>query len=185
MHLRSGRVLIRLLLLLAVAVGVGVLLACVEVFGALGARPAVTTDYGQRIHDDIMERQRAVHGEGSNQWPRFARILDHVKPGERDLQRRSDALRPDPNDPYAYVGFDLILAPYDDPYREDSAQDGVFYERARQRGIEALNAWRAMGIFEHTPDLPELERVVLPPISRPAVEQSHPELGLTRHLARA
>ncbi|MFI4916102.1 MAG: hypothetical protein ACIAS6_06300 [Phycisphaerales bacterium JB060] len=179
---RRGGVLARLLIAIAIVLLLAVILASVEVLAAVKAAPRVTTNYGQRTHDRILERQRALHGAGPNQWPRFAEILDKVEEGRNHLDRQNEAYRSAANDPFPVIDFYIIRGPYDDPAAYGMAD---YYARARQRGVDVFNHWRDIGVFDASADLPGLHRVVMPADPAPGVESPIEELSLSRSLARA
>lgn len=182
---RRGGVLARLLIAIAIVLLLAVILASVELFAALKATPGVTTDYGQRIHDRTLERQRATRGEGPNQWPRFAEILDKVEEGRNHLDRQNEAYQPAANDPFPVIDFWIIRGPYDDPAAYGMADLADRYARARQRGIDVFNHWRDIGVFDASADLPSLQRLAMPDITAPGVEYPLEQLGLARNLTRA
>ncbi len=182
---RRGGVLKKLMVAIAIVFLILIVLVASEVFAALTAKGAITTDYGQRIHDRTLERQRAVIGEGPNQWPRFAEILAKVEQGQIDLERRNAAYQPAANDPFPAIDFWIIRGPYDDPSAYNTPNLATHYARARRRGIEALDHWRDIGVFEASADLPSLHRVSMPPAGAPAVESRSAEPGRARALARA
>lgn len=182
---RRGAILAKLGVTIAVVLLALVILVIAEVIAAVNAKPSITVDYGQRIHDRILERQRAARGDGPNQWPRFIEIMELVEAGLNDFAQRNEAYQPDANDPFPVIDFSIIRGPYDDPAAYGMADLGVYYAEARQRGIEALDHWRDIGVFEASADLPDLHPIVMPADEAPAVESPFEELRLSRALARA
>lgn len=182
---RRGGILAKLVISIAIVVLVIVILAIAELLAAVNATPSITTNYGQRIHDRILERQRAARGDGPNQWSRFIEIMQLVEAGQNDFAQRNEAYQPDANDPFPVIDFSIIRGPYDDPAAYGMADLNAHYAKARQRGIEALDHWRDIGVFEASADLPDLHPIVMPADDAPAVESPLEELSLSRALARA
>lgn len=182
---RRGGILAKLIITIAVVLLALVILVIAEIIAAVNAKPSITVNYGQRIHDRILERQRAARGDGPNQWPRFIEIMELVEAGRNDFAQRNEAYQPDANDPFPVIDFSIIRGPYDDPAAYGMADLGVYYARARRRGIEALDHWRNIGVFEASADLPDLHPIVMPADEAPAVESPIEELSLSRALARA
>lgn len=182
---RRGGILAKLVISIAIAVLVIVMLAIAELLAAVNATPSITTNYGQRIHDRILERQRDLRGDGLNQWPRFAEIMEKVEEGSNDLDRRNQAYQPGAVDPFPAIDFYIIRGPYDDPAAYNLPDLAAHYARARERGIEAYNHWRDIGVFEASADLPGLQPITSPDIPAPGVEVPLEQFGLARSLARA
>ncbi len=182
---RRGGILAKLVISIAIVVLVIVILAIAELLAAVNATPSITTNYGQRIHDRILERQRDLRGDGLNQWPRFAEIMEKVEEGRNDLTNRNETFQPVADDPFTYIDFWIIRGPRDEPSAYGVSAVAGHYARARQRGIEALDHWHDIGVFDASADLPDLHRIVMPVDEAPAVESPIDELGLSRALARA
>ncbi len=182
---RRGGILGKLLITIGIALLVLVVLAASELIAAMTASPSITTNYGQHTYDRILERQRSMHGDGPNQWPRFAEIMEKVEEGRNDLDRRNQAYQPGAVDPFPAIDFYIIRGPYDDPAAYNLPDLAAHYARARERGIEAYNHWRDIGVFEASAVLPGLQPITSPDITAPGVEVPLEQFGLARSLARA
>ncbi|MGD1917085.1 MAG: hypothetical protein ACFCBV_12985 [Phycisphaerales bacterium] len=182
---RRGSILRKLVITIGVVLGLALIFIAIEVTIALTAKPVPAIDYGERIREATLERQRTLHGEGPDQWPQFNSMLGLVQTGSNYLEQQTQALTPDPDNTYSYVGFSVILRPEEDPYRPQDASTAANYLDARERAIRALEHWRSIGIFEASAELPEMLRVAFPPVPGPMGRSVIPQLGQARQLVRA
>lgn len=159
---------------------VAIAIACLSLsFAACAqdeANPTITVDYEQLRHDRMLELQRQELGVTNNQWPRFRKLMDEIKPfldEERDT--RADLSRIDINNDWAGWGMDPSLwAPEFGPRSHHEAEFA--------RVLSVLDAWRHRRFFELTEALAQLEGVMHPPDVHG--QPSHVKLTDHRELAR-
>ena len=177
---RRGGILKKLLITLAIIIALVVLLVGYEVFLALTATPAATQNYSRQIHDQALARQRAIFGEGLNQWPRFEAAMLEVEAASQWLEEYNESI-PDQErySPYGYIHFYHLMSFSDEGGTKEQ------YEVGRRRALEVLEHWRSIGIFDRAAEIASLERVAVPPVDGPTIDVILPHLGDARQLTRA
>ncbi len=180
-----GGILKNLLIALAIIIALVAVLVGVELYLSLTATPTISNNYSQQIHDRSLERQRALLGDGLNQYPRLEEHMKEVYKASDWLKEQSDALPRDYDNPWTLIDFSLLLGVSEDPYRQDNDNIEHYYEQAKQRALDALDHWRDIGIFDRAADIATLERIAIPPENGPILHTLLPYLGASRLLARA
>jgi|GEM_PF-3279698 len=179
-HIRRGGILKKLLVTLAIIIVLVVLIVGYEIYRALTATPAISQDYSRQIHDRALERQRAVFGDGLNQWPQFEAAMFEVEAASQWLEEYNELI-PDQErySPYGYIHFYHLIS-----FSEEGGTREQ-YEIGRQRALEVLDHWRSIGIFDQAAEIATLERVAVPPVDGPAIDMILPYMGDARQLTRA
>ena len=177
-HARRGGILKSLLLVIAGIVLLLILVLGIEFYLGATAKPTITENYTERIHDARLERQRAASGPGLNQHPVFEEHMVFIRSvSERQAEEWRNATG-DYDDPWDMPSLDLIYTVPDKGTLEQFA-------RARQRALVGLEFWREQGVFERSAELATLERLARPPQEGPLLDILLPHLGDARALARA
>ena len=182
---RRGGILKKLLITLAIIIAMVILLVGFEAFLAVTSKPAITQNYSQQIHDRALERQRALLGDGLNQYPRFEVHMGHVYAAYEWLNEQNKSLPKDYDNPWPIIDFSIIRGVSEDAYRDENDNIPLYYKQAMQRAANALNHWRDIGIIDRAAEVASLERVAIPPEDGPIIEMLLPYLGASRQLARA
>jgi len=167
-----------MLLVLAFVVLIVIVILGIEFYLGATAKPTISENYTERIHDARLERQRATSGPGLNQFPVFESHMVFIRElnDRQNEQWRNAAGNHD--DPWDLPSLDLIYAVPDKGTPEQFAH-------AQRRAREGLEAWRREGVFERTAELANLRRLARPPHEGPVIHMLLPNLGATRMLARA
>ncbi|MEO1008762.1 MAG: hypothetical protein AAFX79_09350 [Planctomycetota bacterium] len=175
---RRGGVLKKALIALGVMVLVVLILVGRDVVLGLTATPDISEDYGLRLHELALDRQRAALGGGPDEWPAYERAMEAIAAASDEQGQRLRAMDWDPDDPWAVIAFDALYSPPDGGTPEH-------YAAARRRAAEELDRWEADGIFGHAARIAAIRVAAPPPVSGPLVAADAPYLGPSRAMARA
>ncbi|MEQ9095728.1 MAG: hypothetical protein RIE32_05640 [Phycisphaerales bacterium] len=178
---RRGGVYKKLMLAIAIILGLAIVLIVLEYFAGASAKPVITDRYSAELEQRSLDRQAAYTGEGPNAYEQFGAIVMEAKAANDELfdalLERLDQQDTDEDDPWAYDAFEPLYFVPDEGTPEQ-------FERARQRGVQALQDWEARGIFARTAALPTLGPVARPPTDSVVEDIMVPFMGAARMLAR-
>ena len=182
MYSRRGSVLKKMLIVFAAIFTLVVLVVGAELFQALTAHPTITENYSKRVHDRMLERQRAIFGDGPNEYPRLEAPMTEAYAAYEWVRSQDAERQYDRDDPWPDPGFDMLLGNAKEGNLEYNDGLAEYYEDARTRAIAALYHWRDAGLFDRAAEIAKMERVAVPPSDGPVLEMLLPYLGAARRL---